>query len=91
MRSIMYGDGMVRIRQLARNSKYFRWVSINNKEFQKTFWFRIVVKNLRKRLIQMGFVVYGHDDSPVVPLMLFMPAKIRYIQQLPKYFLLSCY
>jgi serine palmitoyltransferase len=24
----------------------------------------------------MGFVVYGHDDSPVVPLMLFMPAKI---------------
>ena len=25
---------------------------------------------------QMGFIVYGHDDSPVVPLMLFMPAKI---------------
>ena len=24
----------------------------------------------------MGFVVYGHDDSPVVPLMLFMPTKI---------------
>jgi serine palmitoyltransferase len=24
----------------------------------------------------MGFVVYGHDDSPVVPLMIFMVAKI---------------
>lgn len=53
MNLIMHGNGVERIRQLARNSKYFR-----------------------KRLIQMGFVVYGHDDSPVVPLMLFMPAKI---------------
>jgi len=24
----------------------------------------------------MGCLVYGHDDSPVVPLMLFLPAKI---------------
>ena len=24
----------------------------------------------------MGFVVYGHDDSPVVPLMIFMVTKI---------------
>lgn len=24
----------------------------------------------------MGFIVYGHNDSPVVPLMLFMPAKV---------------
>ncbi len=24
----------------------------------------------------MGCIVYGHDDSPVVPLMLFVPAKI---------------
>ncbi len=24
----------------------------------------------------MGFVVYGHDDSPVVPLMVFMVCKI---------------
>lgn len=33
-------------------------------------------KYFRRRLKEMGFIVYGHDASPVVPLMLFMPAKI---------------
>lgn len=54
MKSIMYGKGILRVAQLARNSKYFR-----------------------QRLQQMGFIIYGHDDSPVIPLLLFMPAKIR--------------
>ncbi len=31
----------------------------------------------RHRLQQMGGIVYGHDDSPVVPLMIFFPSKIR--------------
>lgn len=31
----------------------------------------------RERLVKMGFIVYGNNDSPVVPLMLYMPAKIR--------------
>lgn len=26
---------------------------------------------LRKRLLQLGFLIYGHDDSPVIPLMVF--------------------
>ncbi|KAG1662044.1 Serine palmitoyltransferase 2 [Nymphon striatum] len=30
----------------------------------------------RQNLIQMGFIIYGNDDSPVVPLLLYMPAKI---------------
>merc|ERR1711998_317802 len=30
----------------------------------------------RQRLKSEGFIVYGNDDSPVVPMMLFMPAKI---------------
>lgn len=33
-------------------------------------------KYFRQRLKQMGFIVYGHDASPVVPLLLYMPAKI---------------
>ncbi|XP_074631166.1 serine palmitoyltransferase 2-like [Acropora palmata] len=33
-------------------------------------------KYFRQRLKDMGFIVYGHDASPVVPLLLFMPAKI---------------
>lgn len=30
----------------------------------------------RKRLQKMGFIIYGNKDSPVVPMMLYMPAKI---------------
>ncbi|KAK7907111.1 hypothetical protein WMY93_015723 [Mugilogobius chulae] len=30
----------------------------------------------RQRLREMGFIIYGNKDSPVVPLMLYMPAKI---------------
>ena len=30
----------------------------------------------RRRLAQMGFIVYGHDDSPVVPLLLCFCPKI---------------
>ncbi|XP_064601850.1 serine palmitoyltransferase 2-like isoform X2 [Liolophura sinensis] len=30
----------------------------------------------RNRLREMGFIIYGNEDSPVVPLMLFMPSKI---------------
>ncbi|XP_051503219.1 serine palmitoyltransferase 2-like [Myxocyprinus asiaticus] len=30
----------------------------------------------RRRLQEMGFIIYGNNDSPVVPMMLYMPAKI---------------
>uniref|UniRef100_A0A8C7K831 serine C-palmitoyltransferase n=1 Tax=Oncorhynchus kisutch TaxID=8019 RepID=A0A8C7K831_ONCKI len=30
----------------------------------------------RRRLTEMGFIIYGNSDSPVVPMMLYMPAKI---------------
>ncbi|XP_046872786.1 serine palmitoyltransferase 2 [Hypomesus transpacificus] len=30
----------------------------------------------RQRLRKMGFIIYGNNDSPVVPMMLYMPAKI---------------
>ncbi|CAH3027403.1 unnamed protein product [Porites evermanni] len=33
-------------------------------------------KYFRQRLKKMGFIVYGHDASPVIPLLLYMPAKI---------------
>ena len=31
---------------------------------------------LRLGLKRLGFIVYGHDDSPIVPIMLYNPAKI---------------
>lgn len=30
----------------------------------------------RRKLRDMGFIIYGNNDSPVVPMMLYMPAKI---------------
>ncbi|XP_030052197.1 serine palmitoyltransferase 3 isoform X2 [Microcaecilia unicolor] len=30
----------------------------------------------RQRLYEMGFIIYGNDDSPVVPLLLYMPGKV---------------
>ncbi|OBS79037.1 hypothetical protein A6R68_18576, partial [Neotoma lepida] len=36
-------------------------------------------KYFRRRLKEMGFIIYGNEDSPVVPLMLYMPAKIGYV------------
>lgn len=30
----------------------------------------------RRRLQELGFIIYGNEASPVVPLMLYMPAKI---------------
>ena len=33
----------------------------------------------RLKLRQLGLIVYGNDDSPVVPVLLFMPAKIAYV------------
>uniref|UniRef100_A0A8C0D5K8 Serine palmitoyltransferase long chain base subunit 3 n=1 Tax=Balaenoptera musculus TaxID=9771 RepID=A0A8C0D5K8_BALMU len=30
----------------------------------------------RQRLSEMGFIIYGNEESPVVPLLLYMPAKV---------------
>ncbi|PAV84916.1 hypothetical protein WR25_21775 [Diploscapter pachys] len=35
----------------------------------------------RRRLIELGFMVYGHEDSPVVPLMTFWITKVVYISR----------
>lgn len=48
----------------------------HNFTFDSMFGFISVSIDSYFYFFQLGFVVYGHDDSPVVPLMLFMPAKI---------------
>lgn len=32
-----------------------------------------------KKYIQMGFIVYGSDDSPVVPLLIYYPTHCGYV------------
>lgn len=44
------------------------------------------VKYFRRRLKEMGFIVYGNNASPVVPLLLYMPAKIAaFVRTLTEY------
>ncbi|GFV42975.1 serine palmitoyltransferase 2 [Trichonephila clavipes] len=53
-------EGVLRVRQLERNTRYFR-----------------------RKLKQKGFIIYGNEDSPVVPLMLYFPSKVtEFIQGL---------
>ncbi|KAF8777874.1 Serine palmitoyltransferase 2 like protein [Argiope bruennichi] len=53
-------EGIRRVRQLERNTRYFR-----------------------RKLKQKGFIIYGNEDSPVVPLMLYFPSKVtEFIQGL---------
>lgn len=30
----------------------------------------------RRKLKESGFIIYGNDDSPVVPLLIFLPSKV---------------
>lgn len=57
MKTIMGEDGTEigrrKIRQLARNTRYFR-----------------------RRLAQLGVITYGHEDSPVVPMLVYLFSKI---------------
>nr|XP_048311537.1 serine palmitoyltransferase 3 [Myodes glareolus] len=34
------------------------------------------IKYFRQRLIDMGFIIYGDDHSPIIPVLLYMPAKV---------------
>lgn len=34
------------------------------------------VKYFRNKIKELGYIVYGHNDSPVVPIMLYLPSKI---------------
>lgn len=37
-------------------------------------------KYFRQRLSKMGFIVYGHPHSPVVPALLYSPSKIAFVE-----------
>jgi len=45
--------GEKRLKQLARNTRYFR-----------------------RRLNQIGVIIYGNEDSPVVPMLVYLFSKI---------------
>ena len=36
----------------------------------------VFYRMFRQKLEDKGFIIYGHEASPVIPLLLYMPAKI---------------
>lgn len=41
-------------------------------------WLNFYVDTFQKRLHEMGFIVYGNEDSPVVPILIYQPGKTVY-------------
>lgn len=33
---------------------------------------------MRKKIKEMGFIIYGHDASPIIPILLYIPGKVPY-------------
>lgn len=40
------------------------------------------VKYFRRKLKALGCVVYGHDDSPVIPMLVYFISKVGYVNSL---------
>ncbi|XP_034352446.1 serine palmitoyltransferase 3 [Arvicanthis niloticus] len=62
--------------QIITSLKIIMGVEGNFGGIQRIQQLRENIKYFRRRLIEMGFIVYGTDFSPVVPVLLYMPAKV---------------
>ncbi|EDL80317.1 similar to RIKEN cDNA C130053K05 gene; similar to dJ718P11.1.1 (novel class II aminotransferase similar to serine palmotyltransferase (isoform 1)) (predicted) [Rattus norvegicus] len=62
--------------QIIRSLKIMMGYEGNFGGVQRIQQLRENIKYFRRRLIEMGFIIYGNDYSPVVPVLLYMPAKV---------------
>ncbi|XP_028612671.1 serine palmitoyltransferase 3 [Grammomys surdaster] len=62
--------------QIIRSLKIIMGDEGNFGGMQRIQQLRENIKYFRRRLIEMGFIIYGDDFSPVVPVLLYMPAKV---------------
>lgn len=53
-------------------------INIGRRRINQLAW---NTRYFRQRLTKMGFIVYGHPHSPVVPALLYSPSKIAYIEK----------
>ena len=80
MRIIM-GDGGTkegerRIAQLLDNSRYICVILSDMYAIYICLYFD---RYFRRRLKEMKFIVYGNEDSPVVPILIYSPGKLKYM------------
>ncbi|KAI4537932.1 hypothetical protein MJG53_011477 [Ovis ammon polii x Ovis aries] len=62
--------------QIIRVMKLIMGLDGTTKGLQRVQQLAKNTRYFRQRLSQMGFIVYGNEESPVVPLLLYMPAKV---------------
>ena len=60
-----------------RRRIFFDKCNLGHQRIKQLAW---NTRYFRQRLTKMGFIVYGHPHSPIVPALLYSPSKIAYIQ-----------
>ncbi|CAO2578588.1 Serine palmitoyltransferase 3 [Lemmus lemmus] len=62
--------------QIIRSLKLIMGEDENHRGLQRIQQLTRNIKYFRQRLTDMGFIIYGDDSSPIIPVLLYMPAKI---------------
>lgn len=59
---------------------YICWCSCISGGIRRIHQLAENTRYFRARLKEMGFIIYGNDHSPVVPILLYMPGKVVWVQ-----------
>ncbi|CAK6951745.1 serine palmitoyltransferase 3 [Scomber scombrus] len=62
--------------QIIRAMKCIMGIDGNSEGIRRIRQLAENTRYFRARLKKMGFIIYGHDESPVVPVLLYMPGKV---------------
>uniref|UniRef100_A0A8C3YJY2 serine C-palmitoyltransferase n=1 Tax=Catagonus wagneri TaxID=51154 RepID=A0A8C3YJY2_9CETA len=62
--------------QIIRSMKLIMGLDGTTQGLQRVQQLAKNTRYFRQKLSQLGFIIYGNEESPVVPLLLYMPAKV---------------
>ncbi|XP_057558957.1 serine palmitoyltransferase 3 isoform X3 [Hippopotamus amphibius kiboko] len=66
--------------QIIRAMKFIMGLDGTTQGLQRVQQLAKNTRYFREKLSKMGFIIYGNEESPVVPLLLYMPAKVAECQ-----------
>ncbi|XP_067901751.1 serine palmitoyltransferase 3 [Heterodontus francisci] len=64
------------VEQITRSLKCIMGLNGTTIGIERVRQLGVNTRYFRQRLRELGFITYGNDDSPVVPLLLYMPGKV---------------
>lgn len=65
--------------QILSSMKIIMGLDGTNKGQQRTNQLARNTRYFRRRLAQIGVITYGHEDSPVIPMLVYLFSKIAYV------------